>query len=121
MTNMKKRSAAVLTVAILTATLGVPAIAVEAPAIRVSSYKGSTLEVGERSGLIIGPSGTEYTVTSSDPDTVVIEQVLTFWVAAAKSEGTAEITASKAWCKILCKRNSTKTRRGAMERAQAEG
>ena len=27
----------------------------------------------------------------------------------------------RAWCKILCKRNSTKTRRGAMERAQAEG
>ena len=62
---MKKRSAAVLTAAILTATLGVPAIAVEAPAIRVSSYKGSTLEVGERNGLIIGPSGTDYSVTSS--------------------------------------------------------
>ena len=43
------------------------------------SYKGSTLEVGERSGLIIGPSGTDYTVTSSDPDTVAVEQVLTFW------------------------------------------
>ena len=33
----------------------------------VSSYKGSTLEVGERSGLIIGSSGAEYTVTSSNP------------------------------------------------------
>ena len=29
--------------------------AAETPAIRVSSYKGSTLEVGERSGLITGP------------------------------------------------------------------
>ena len=91
MTNMKKRSTAVLTAAILAAALTIPATAT---AIRISSYKGSTLEVGERSGLIIGPSGTEYTVTSSDPDTVVIEQVLTFWVAVAKSEGTAEITAS---------------------------
>jgi len=62
--------------------------------VRVSSYKGSFLEVGERSGLIIGPSGTEYAVTSSDPDTVAVEQVLTFWVAVAKAEGTAEITAS---------------------------
>ena len=94
MTNMKKCSAAVLTAAILTSTLGVPAIAVEAPAIRVSSYKGSTLEVGERSGLIIGPSGTEYAVTSSDPDTVAVEQVMTFWVAVAKAEGSVEITAS---------------------------
>ena len=94
MTSTKKRITATLTAAILTATLAVPAIAVETPAIRVSSYKGSTLEVGERSGLIIGPSGANYTVTSSNPDTVVVEQVLTFWVAVAKSEGTAEITVS---------------------------
>ena len=26
-----------------------------------------------------------------------------------------------AWCKILCKRNSTKSRRGAMESAQSAG
>jgi len=94
MTSTKKRITATLTAAILTATLAVPAIAVETPAIRVSSYKGSTLEVGERSGLIIGPSDTEYAVTSSDPDTVAVEQVLTFWVAVAKAEGSAEITAS---------------------------
>ena len=94
MTSTKKRITATLTAAILTATLAVPAIAVETPAIRVSSYKGSTLEVGERSGLIIGPSGANYTVTSSNPDTVAVEQVLTFWVAVAKSEGTAEITVS---------------------------
>lgn len=93
MTNMKKRIAATLTAAILAAALTVPAAA-EAPAIRVSSYKGGTLEVGERSGLIIGPSDTEYTVTSSNPETVAVEQVLTFWVAVAKAEGSAEITAS---------------------------
>ena len=94
MTNMKKHSAAALTAAILTAALAVPAIAVEALAIRVSSYKGSTLEVGERSGLIIGPSGADYTVTSSDPDTVAVEQMLTFRVAVPKAEGSTETISS---------------------------
>ena len=93
MTSMKKRIAATLTATILATALIVPASA-EPPAIRVSSYKGSTLEVGQRSGLIIGPSGTEYTVTSSDPETVAVERVLTSWVAVAKAEGSAEITAS---------------------------
>ena len=80
----------------MTATLlATPARAANPPdAIRVSSYKGSTLEVGERIGLIIGPSGMDYTVTSSDPDTVLVEQITGFWVAVAKSEGTAEITAA---------------------------
>ncbi|WP_300861574.1 CAP domain-containing protein [uncultured Oscillibacter sp.] len=96
MTSMKKRISAALTAATLTIVLTIPAMAAEATdeTVRVSSYKGSFLEVGERSGLIIGPSGTEYAVTSSDPDTVAVEQVLTFWVAVAKAEGTAEITAS---------------------------
>ena len=96
MTSTKKRTAAVLTATILTAALAVPTMAAEAPdePVRVSSYKGSTLEVGERSGLIIGPSDVSYTVTSSDPDTVAVEQVQTFWVAVAKAEGSAEITAS---------------------------
>lgn len=93
MTNMKKRIAATLTAAILATALTVPAAA-EVPSIRVGSYKGSTLGVGERSGLIIGPSDTEYTVTSSNPETVAVEQVLTFWAAVAKAEGSAEITAS---------------------------
>ena len=93
MTSIKKRTTVALTAAILATVLTVSAIAAEAPSIRVSSYKGSTLEVGERSGLIIGPSGADYTVTSSDPDTVAVEQVLTFWVAVAKAEGTVEIAA----------------------------
>ena len=59
MINMKKRIFAVLMAIILATVLTVPAIAAETPSIRVSSYKGSTLEVGERSGLIIGPSGTD--------------------------------------------------------------
>ena len=94
MTSTKKRIAAALTAVTLTIGLAIPATAAETPTIRVSSYKGSTLEAGERSGLIIGPSGADYTVTSSDPDTVAVEQVLTFWVAVAKAEGSAEITAS---------------------------
>ena len=94
MTSIKKRTTAALTAAILATTLAIPATAAEAPTIRMSSYKGSILEVGERSGLIIGPNGTDYTVTSSDPDMVAVEQVLTFWGAIAKAEGTAEITAS---------------------------
>ena len=94
MTSMKKRIAATLTTTILIAALAAPGAAAEAPAVRVSSYKGSILEVGERSGLIIGPSDTDYSVTSSAPDIVAVKQVLTFWVAVAKAEGSAEITAS---------------------------
>lgn len=94
MNSMKKRITAALTAGILAAALAAPAQAsAAAEPIRVSSYKGSTLEVGERSGLMIGPSGAEYTVTSSAPDIVAVEQVLTFWVAVAKAEGSAEITA----------------------------
>ena len=96
MNSMKKCIAAALTATALTIGLTIPTMAVETSgeSIRLSSYKGSTLKVGERSGIIIGPSGTDYTVTSSDPDTVAVEQVLTLWVAVAKVEGTAEITAS---------------------------
>jgi len=95
MTN-KKKSIAALAAVVLAAALAFPATAAEEPAksIRASSYKSNTLEVGERSGLIIGPSGAEYTVTSSAPDVVAVEQVLTFWVAVAKEEGNAEITVS---------------------------
>ena len=94
MTSTKKHITTALTAAILATTFTIPATTAETPTVRVSSYKGSALEVGERSGLIIGPSGTDYTVISSNPDTVAVEQVLTFWVAVAKAEGTAEITAS---------------------------
>ena len=94
MKNSLKRLVSGIACAALTIGLTLSAQAAEAPPIRVGSYKGATLEVGERSGLIIGPSGTEYAVTSSDPDTVAVEQITGFWVAVAKSEGTAEITAS---------------------------
>ena len=92
MTSIKKRTAATLTAAILTAALIVPATAAENPAIRVCSYKGNTLEAGERSLLIIAPAGAEYTASSSSPAVVNVERVLTYWVAVAKAEDTAEIT-----------------------------
>ena len=49
MTSMKKHIAAILTATILATALTLPAATAEAPAksIRISSYKGSTLEVGE--------------------------------------------------------------------------
>lgn len=92
----RRKNVLMVTTGILIGLLmaGTAAHAAEAPPIRVSSYKGAVLEVGERSGLVIGPSGAEYTVTSSDPDTVAVEQVMSFWVAVAKAEGSAEITAS---------------------------
>ena len=73
------------------ALLAGPALAAD-PEIRVGSYKGNTLEVGERSCLIIGPAGPEYTAESSNPEAITLERVLTYWVAVAKAEGTAEIT-----------------------------
>lgn len=91
-----RKSTLIVTTGILIGLLvaGPTAHAAEAQPIRVSSYKGATLEVGDRSGLVIGPSGAAYTVTSSNPDTVEVEQVQTFWVAIARTEGSAEITVS---------------------------
>ena len=94
MKNSLKRFTAVLACTALTAALALPARAAEEQTIRVGSYKGATLEVGERSGLVIAPGGPAYTVTSSDPDTVEVEQVMNFWTAVAKAEGSAEITVS---------------------------
>lgn len=91
-----RKSALIVTTGILIGLMmaGPTVHAAEAQPIRVSSYKGTTLEVGERSGLVIGPSGAAYMVTSSDPDAVAVEQVMNFWVAVAKAEGSAEITVS---------------------------
>ena len=57
---MKQKRMSIVLAAAFLLGLAVPAQAADPPdIIRVSSYKGSTLEVGERSGLIIGPSGTD--------------------------------------------------------------
>ena len=88
----KRRMLQMLTCGLLSATLlAGPAQAAD-PEIRVGSYKGNILEAGERSGLIIGPAGPEYTAESSNPEAITLERVLTYWVAVAKAEGTAEIT-----------------------------
>lgn len=71
-----------------------PAQPAAAEPIRVGSYKGNTLKAGDRSGLIIGPSGRNYTVTSSNPAVVAIENVSGNWVAVTKAPGSAVITAS---------------------------
>lgn len=65
-------------------------------AVRIGSYKGSSLSVGERSPLIISNAGTEYTVASSAPAVLNVEQVVGNWVAVAKAAGTATITVTTA-------------------------
>jgi len=81
-----------LTAGILTAALLAGPAQAAGSEIRVSSYKGNELSAGERSGLIIGPGDAEYMASSSDPEVVAVEQVLTFWAAVAKAEGSAKIT-----------------------------
>lgn len=65
-------------------------------AVRIGSYKGSSLPAGERSSLIINNAGTGYTVVSSDPAVLDVEQVSGNWVAVAKAAGTATITVTTA-------------------------
>lgn len=68
-----------------------------APAeVSVSSYKGNTLTVGGRSGLILSNTGGDYTVTSSAPSVLTVEQVSGSWVAVAHSPGTATVTVTGA-------------------------
>ncbi len=89
MNGMKKRIFTALAAGTFIVTLAAPAQAAE---VRIGSYKGSTLTTGERSGLIIG--GTARTVTSASPEIVTVENVNGFWVAVAKSNGTAILTAT---------------------------
>lgn len=65
-------------------------------AVRIGSYKGASLSVGERSLLIINNAGTGYTVASSAPAILDVEQVAGNWVAVAKAAGTATITVTTA-------------------------
>ena len=88
----KRRLFQTVTAGFLSAALLAGPARASGPEIRVSSYKGSTLEAGERSLLIIGPAGAEYTASSGNPEAVAVERVLTYWVAVAKVDGTAEIT-----------------------------
>lgn len=88
----KEKVVRILASSMLSAALLASPVVAENPEIRMGSYKGTALEAGERSCLIIGPVGAEYEASSSDQEVVVIERVLTYWVAVAKTKGTAEIT-----------------------------
>lgn len=93
MKNSLNRLTAALACAALIVGLTLPAQAAEtANPIRVSSYKGNTLQVGDRSGLMIG--GVAQTVTSASPEIVTVENVGGYWVAIATSDGTAVLTAT---------------------------
>lgn len=62
--------------------------------VRVSCYKECPLAVGDNSALMIYPSGTTYTVTSSAPAIVRPERVSDqLWKVVAVAPGSAEITA----------------------------
>jgi len=93
MKNSLNRLTTAIACAALIVGLTIPAQAAETTnLIRVSSYKGNTLQVGDRSGLMIG--GAAQTVTSASPEIVTVENVGGFWVAVAKSDGTAVLTAT---------------------------
>ena len=59
--------------------------------IRVSSYKGSTLRPGDRSGLNISPSADIKSVVSTQPNVIRVEDTSGFWTAIAVSSGTADV------------------------------
>lgn len=89
----KKIVSLLLTGAMTAALLAAPAQAAPpSSAVRVGSYKGNTLEVGETSGLMIYPNTAGDSVVSSDPDVVRVGNVLGRWTATAQGPGTATIT-----------------------------
>ena len=61
-------------------------------AVSIGSYKGTVLDVGERSALILPDGGTGYTVASSDPAVLAVEQVSGHWVIQGKAPGAAIVT-----------------------------
>lgn len=71
-----------------------PARSAATKMITITSVKGNTLNVGDRSGLIVGSGEGACTVTSSDPAVVSVEYLYNTWVAVAKLAGTTVITAS---------------------------
>lgn len=79
----KEKVVRILASSMLSAALLASPVVAENPEIRVGSYKETALEAGEWSCLIIGPVGAEYEASSSDQEVVVIERVLTYWVAVA--------------------------------------
>lgn len=92
MKNSLKHFIAGIFCVVLTVCLTVPARVADADPIRVSSYKGSTLSIGEVSGLIISPHDVNCAAVSNAPDVVGVVMVLNRWTVTAKRPGTATIT-----------------------------
>ncbi len=65
---------------------------VQAAALGVSSYKGDSLSVGDRSMVVVSPYGTNITAMSSNPGVIALEQVGGHYVMVAKVAGTAEVS-----------------------------
>ena len=65
---------------------------IQVATLRVSSYKGDTLSVGDRSMVVISPYGTSVTAVSSNPEVIALEQVGGFYVMVVKSAGTAVVS-----------------------------
>lgn len=65
-----------------------------AEAFRVSSVKGTELTVGDRTSLLVNPSGTSVTAVSSNPAVISLEQVAGYWVAVVQGSGSAAVTVS---------------------------
>lgn len=70
---------------------GSSAGAVEVP-FSISSYKGTALEVGTRSGLLVYPADIDFELVSSNPDVLGVEQIAGNWVAVAKAPGSARVS-----------------------------
>lgn len=64
----------------------------QAGPLSVSSYKGDSLSVGDRSMVVISPHGTSVTAVSSNPGVIALEQSDGYHVMVAKASGTAVIT-----------------------------
>ncbi len=88
----KKRMLQMLTAGVLSAALLAGSALAAGPEIRVGSYKGHTLEPGERSMVTVSPYGTTVTAVSSNPGVITLEQVCGYTVMAAKAPGTATVS-----------------------------
>lgn len=65
---------------------------VQTATLKVSSYKGNALSVGDRSMVMVSPYGTAVTAASSNPEVIALEQVSGFYVMVVKSTGTAVVS-----------------------------
>lgn len=60
--------------------------------LKISSMNGTELTVGERTTLVVNPSGTDCAAVSSDPAVASLEQVAGYWVVVANAPGSAAVT-----------------------------